>query len=180
MVRTALVICFMCKVCWHILNSSTLLHGGWLNIKLLQPGLIDCHLSGVCKLLQLLSQHKHFLAPMISMNNYKLLRVQFNKTCNIFIGMLVSGHRVCVCVCGWWGCWKRVWTSAFDSHASDNISSPAGKQFIRPSGVLFNRGLQAETVFGLVCADQHADLEGISNTLSNKDHENNCEPWATD
>lgn len=37
---------------------------------------------------------------MISMNNYELLRVQFNKTCNIFIVMLVLGHRVCVCVVG--------------------------------------------------------------------------------
>ena len=30
---------------------------------------------------------------------------------------------------------KKVRTAAFDFHVSDNISSPAGKQFIRPSGV---------------------------------------------
>lgn len=66
-----------------------------------------------------------------------------------------------VCVCEFGGV-KRVWTSAFDFHASDNISSPAGKQFIRPSGALFNGSLQATAVLGLLCCGRHADHQRVA------------------
>lgn len=79
-------------------------------------------------------------------------------------------------MCVWvWRGW-RVWTSAFDFQASDNISSPAGKQFIRPSGVLFNGSLQATTVLWPLYCGQHADHKWISKSSSNKAFKNNYEP----
>ncbi len=78
------------------------------------------------------------------------------------------------CVCEFVGL-KEVWSSAFDFHASDNISSPAGKQFIRPSGVLFNGSLQAETLWRLLCCDRHADHKNISASSLNNALKNNCD-----
>lgn len=61
-------------------------------------------------------------------------------TSGFFMRILLLGNVLCVR--------KGVRASAFNFHSSDNISSPAGQQFIRPSGTLFDRSLQAETVFG--------------------------------
>ena len=41
---------------------------------------------------------------------------------------------------------------------ADNVSSPVGKQFIRPSGLLFNGSPQAETEFRALDCGQHAGL----------------------
>lgn len=58
--------------------------------------------------------------------------------------------RVCACVCvdvHVCVCVFRLLHLIFMT-LTDNISSPVGKQFIRPSAVLFNGSLRAEAEFG--------------------------------